>query len=308
MNCAIELADDITPATILAVHKALMHEQEHADPGAFRTEQVWLGGSSTSPHNAAFVPPHHSRVVTSIDDLCAFIGRTDVPRLAQAAIAHAQFGTIHPFNDGDGNGRTGRTGRVHAMLKQGGATTLATVPVSASLLDDTDSYFAALTAHRVGDPSPIVARFADAAFAAIGNGRQLAKGLLDVYERWSASITARRTASVWQVLPLLLSRPAVTSALTQQTTGLSQPAADNIIDQLREGGVLTRAAGGQRYVVWVASDVTHGTRRLRRPCTAALIECSDRPREPEMHRGMALSAAEPPHGPARPTSAGLRTT
>ncbi len=253
MNRALELADSVTPTTILAIHDALMRGQEHADPGRFRTEQVWIGGSSASPHSAAFVPPHHSLVVAAIDDLCTFIARTDVPLLAQSAIAHAQFETIHPFNDG--NGRTGRA-LVHAMLKQGGATTRATVPVSAGLLIDTDSYFAALTAYREGNPSPIVARFADAALAAIGNGRQLARDLLDVYESWSESITVRRTASIWQVLPSLLSQPAVTSALVQEATGLSQPAADNVIGQLREAGILTRATGAQRYVVWVATDVT----------------------------------------------------
>ncbi|WP_182376686.1 Fic family protein [Nocardioides sp. WS12] len=253
MTRACALAESTTPATILAIHEALMRGQDHADPGLFRTEQVWIGGSSASPHSAAFVPPHHSRVPAAIDDLCTYIARTDVPLVAQVAIAHAQFETIHPFNDG--NGRTGRA-LVHAMLKHGGATTRATVPVSAGLLADTGSYFAALTAYRAGDASPIVERLADASFAAIGNGRQLAGELTAVHQRWSESITIRRRSAIWQVLPLLLSHPAVTSAIVQQATGLTQPAADRVINQLREAGILTKAAGIQRYVVWVATDVT----------------------------------------------------
>ena len=43
--------------------------------------------------------------------------RTDVPALAQAAIAHAQFETIHPF--ADGNGRTGRA-LIHVVLRARG--------------------------------------------------------------------------------------------------------------------------------------------------------------------------------------------
>lgn len=253
MKRALELSDDVTSATILAIHEALMQGQIHAQPGQFRTEQVWIGGGSASPHTAAFVPPHHSRVQAAIDDLCAFIERTDLPLLAQAAIAHAQFETIHPFNDG--NGRTGRA-LVHAMLKQGGATSRTTVPVSAGLLADTDSYFAALTAYRNGDPSRIVERFSEATFAAVRNGRTLAADLVTVYETWSSALTARRTAAVWQVLPLLLSHPAVTSAVVQDATGLSQPAADNVIKQLRDAGILTKASGVQRYVAWIATDVT----------------------------------------------------
>lgn len=253
MQHAIDLPDTLTPESIVSIHEALMRGQDHADPGRFRTEQVWIGGGSASPHTAAFVPPHHSRVEAAIDDLCAFVTRTDVPLLAQAAIAHAQFETIHPFNDG--NGRTGRA-LVHAMLKLGGATTRATIPVSAGLLADTGSYFDALTAYRDGDPGPIVGRFADASFAAIGNGRQLASDLLAIHNAWTGAINARRTASVWKVLPTLLSHPAVTSTLIQESTGLSQPAADGVIDQLREAGIITKASGVQRYRVWVANDVT----------------------------------------------------
>lgn len=253
MQRAIDLAEVVTPASILAIHEALMRGQSHADPGNFRTEQVWIGGGSASPHTAMFVPPHHTRVEAAVGDLCEFIARTDVPLLAQAAIAHAQFETIHPFNDG--NGRTGRA-LVHAMLKLGGATTRSTIPVSAGLLSDTRSYFEALTEFRNGDASPIVACFADAAFAAIGNSRQLAQDLLAVYDRWGEAITARKSATVWRILPLLLSQPAVTSNLIQESTGLSQPAADNVISQLRDAGIVTKAAGVQRYVVWVAGDVT----------------------------------------------------
>jgi len=254
MQRAIDLADSVTRASILAIHEALMRDQSHADPGNFRTEQVWIGGGSASPHKATIVPPHHTRVECAVDDLCTFIARTDVPLLAQAAIAHAQFETIHPFKDG--NGRTGRA-LVHAMLKLGGATTRSTIPVSAGLLSDTNSYFEALTDFRNGDASPIVARFAEATFTAIGNGRQLAHDLVEVYEKWGESITARKSAAVWRVLPLLLSHPAVTSNLVQGATGLSQPAADNVISQLRAAGIITKAAGVQRYLVWVAADVTN---------------------------------------------------
>lgn len=253
MSRAIELADSVNPSAVLAVHAALMHDQEQAAPGRFRTEQVWIGGSSASPHGATFVPPQHPHITPAMDDLCAFIDRSDVPLLVQCAVAHAQFETIHPFNDG--NGRVGRA-LVHAMLQHGGATTRATVPVSAGLLTNTDAYFAALTDYRAGDITPIVARFVDATFAAVGNGRQLAQELVEVHDAWSASLTARRTASVWRVLPLLLSQPVVTSALIQRVVGLSQPAADQVISRLRDAGILTKASGHQRYVAWVATDVT----------------------------------------------------
>jgi Fic family protein len=97
-----------------------------------------------------FNPPHHDHVPVLIDDLVAFARRTDIPLLTQAAVAHAQFETIHPFPDG--NGRTGRA-LIHSMLRGHGLTHNVTVPVSAGLLTDTSAYFDALTAYREGEPS-----------------------------------------------------------------------------------------------------------------------------------------------------------
>ena len=185
-------------------------------------------------------------------DLIRFCHRTDMPVLVHAAIAHAQFETIHPF--ADGNGRTGRT-LVHALLKRGRATTRLTVPVSAGLLVDTESYFNALTSYRDGDATPIVERFSKAAFAAVSNGRALDRELAGIFAGWEHAIGARRDAAVWRVLPLLISQPAVTVRFIQDSTGVSQPAAQNAIDQLLAAGVLNPVGAKRRNRVWVANDV-----------------------------------------------------
>ena len=256
MQRALAGADRMTPASILAIHAALMHGQASADPGVFRSEPVWIGGSGAYPHGAQFVPPHHERIGDGIEDLSVFIGRTDLPLIAHAAIAHAQFETIHPFVDG--NGRTGRA-LVHAMLRHGRATTRTTVPISAGLLTDTSTYFTALTAYRAGDPNQIVARFSEATFAAIGNSRVLAATLKGIDERWHAVLTARRDSVAWRILPILLAQPAVTSRLVQERTGVSQPAADRALRQLSEAGIVTsrNEHGGDRRrdVVWRSDEV-----------------------------------------------------
>ncbi|MDZ7732993.1 MAG: Fic family protein [Acidimicrobiia bacterium] len=170
MSAAVSLADRIDAETILAMHEALLSRTDPDIAGRWRDQQVWIGGSHLGPHQATFVPPAHSRVPDAIADLVAFIDRDDVPIVSHAAIAHAQFETIHPFPDG--NGRTGRA-LVHAHLRNKGLTRHVTVPVSAGLLVDVDGYFESLTQYRAGNPDPIVESFANAVFAATENGRAL---------------------------------------------------------------------------------------------------------------------------------------
>ncbi|EPR77502.1 Fic protein family protein [Leifsonia rubra CMS 76R] len=170
VTAAIDLADDLNPEAILTMHRALLEKSNPGIVGSWRSDQVWIGGGSISPHNAEFIPPHHDRVPALMDDIMQFARRTDLPVIAQLAIAHAQFETIHPFPDG--NGRAGRA-LIQGMLRAGGVTKNVTVPVSAGLLGDTEGYFRALTAYRRGDVRAITETICDAAFAAINNGRAL---------------------------------------------------------------------------------------------------------------------------------------
>src|SRR5690606_11443130 len=94
-------ARSVTVDGLLRVHQRLLARtplREHA--GQIRSVQNWIGGSGFNPCSAAFVPPPPEHVEALLDDLCAFLDDESLPALAQAAIAHAQFETIHPFVDG----------------------------------------------------------------------------------------------------------------------------------------------------------------------------------------------------------------
>lgn len=252
MQRAVALADNISIDTILAAHQALLDRHAYAAPGRLRDQQVWIGSNALSPHTASFVPPHQSRVPAALDDLIAYVHRVNLPVLVQVAIAHAQFETIHPFNDG--NGRIGRT-LVHAMLRHSGVTRTLTVPVSAGLLTDTSAYLHALTDYREGYVETIIRQFINASFRAIGNGRILVDDLEQVYEGWSESLASRRGSAARRLLPHLLNQPAVNIAYVETATGVALSAAQRAVEQLEEAGILKRAGGGQRNRAWIAQDV-----------------------------------------------------
>ena len=82
-----------------------------------------------------------------MDDLVDFINLDDIPAIAQAAIAHAQFETIHPF--GDGNGRAGRC-LIHVVLRRRKVTPIVVPPTSVVLATNARRYIAGLTDFREG--------------------------------------------------------------------------------------------------------------------------------------------------------------
>lgn len=252
MNAAIDLSDNLDENSILAMHDALLRDSAPEDVGHWRDEQVWIGGGSISPHTAMFVPPHRDRVPALMADVVAFAQRTDVPVLAQAAIAHAQFETIHPFPDG--NGRTGRA-LLQGMLRHGGLTRNVTVPVSAGLLRDTDAYFSALTEYRAGYPDAIVATVSEASFAAVSNGRALVDDIQAAAARWDSLVVARSDSSVHRVKKYLLGQPVVNTKTVAANLSISDVAAQNAIDQLVDAEVLTKASAGNRNRIWQASEI-----------------------------------------------------
>lgn len=252
MDAAIALSADLDEDALMAMHSALLRETAPDFVGRWRQQQVWIGGGPLSPHDAEFIPPHHERVPELMSDLLDFVDRTDVPILVQAAIAHAQFETIHPFPDG--NGRTGRA-LIHAMLHRGGLTRNITVPVSAGLLRDPRTYFDALTAYRGGDVDAIVHAITNATFAAIRNGRELVADIMQIRESWNALITARSDSSVHRLMDLLPERPVITVAAAVASLGITDVAAGAAVNRLAASGILTQAGGGTRHRIWQATEI-----------------------------------------------------
>jgi Fic family protein len=110
LNYGLERAKSFpfTLRFICELHEKLMTNARTthlAYPGEFRTKQNWISG--TRPDNAKYVPPPVNDMKKALDHFEKFIHADDnyLP-LIKAGMLHAQFETIHPFNDG--NGRTGR--------------------------------------------------------------------------------------------------------------------------------------------------------------------------------------------------------
>lgn len=251
MEAALQMADDISEVSVLAMHRALMLHQTGFPPedaGRFRAEQVWIGRGEAGPRLADFVAPHHDRIPGALGDLVRFVKRQDVPVLVQVAVAHAQFETIHPFPDG--NGRTGRA-LAQSILRNKGLVGSTAVPISAGLLVDVRRYFDALSSFRDGDAGPIIRDFAGASRIAATTGTHLVDDLVEQLEESRARMVGiRADAAAWKILPNLVGQPAVNVKYLKNTLGLGEMAALRALDSLTEREVLTETTGKSRSRIW----------------------------------------------------------
>lgn len=238
MTDALHDGGAITSDRIEHIQATLM--RDNPTLAGWRQEPVWIGGGGSTPVTADFVPPAHPRIRSAIHDLVAFAAREDLPILAQAAIMHAQFETIHPF--ADGNGRTGRA-LVHVLLADKQLST-STVPISSGLLLDKSGYFDALTAYRRGDAGPIVTAFSMATLHAVAQGRDVACRINDVENGWRTRISARTDSAVWRVLGVLPAHPVFDAATMASAVGTDERNIHRSLRTLTEAGVLE---GGQHF-------------------------------------------------------------
>ena len=229
MQAALGAAESLTIESIVHMHHELTAGTLD-DAGKFRQQWVWVGGQS--PVTADYVAPHWKLVPAAMNDLVEFMARRDLDPLVQAAIAHAQFETIHPFTDG--NGRTGRA-LISALLMARGVTEHVVLPISSGLLHDVADYIAALTAYRAGDIEPMIRCFIQASNAAVENARILAEDISGLRDKILG--TARRTTSALKaVADFCCTEPAFTVQMVEQNTSVAPATIYRIIATLEKAG------------------------------------------------------------------------
>jgi Fic family protein len=267
MGWAIQSIEDsgtITVDHLLEVHRRLLTDTRIGrQAGEIRREQNWIGGSDYNPCSASFVPPPPEMVRQFLDDLCAFCNDDSLPAVAQAAMAHAQFETIHPFVDG--NGRTGRA-LIHLVLRRRGLATRVIVPVSLILATWAQSYVEGLTATRYRGPATSreahegcnrwIALFASACQRAAIDATAFDARTRDVEDAWRKRLgSVRANSSVDLLLRALPGAPIITVREVSELLGRSFEAANNAIDRLVEVGIIQQVKVGRRNRAFEAPDV-----------------------------------------------------
>ena len=258
MQLAVEDAaevDSFSVTEIEAVHRKLMEGAPNAHiAGRIRTQQNWIGGNDYNPCGADYVPPPPENVPALLDDLCNAVNDEILPPLVQAALVHAQFETIHPFDDG--NGRTGRT-LIQIVLRRRKIASSYVPPVSVVLARSKDRYIAGLTRFREdGGISPWIEQFAEATARAANLARAYLVAVQELQAKWkddlSASVNPRTDAGAWKLIEALPAHPMITAPVAAAAIDVSKPVVYNAIQHLQTAGVLIPLSEGARNQSWEA--------------------------------------------------------
>lgn len=270
---SLAAADEITPAGLLEAHHLLLAGTRLANHGGrVRDEQNWIGGSAYNPCTAAFVPPPPEYLGPLLEDLCAFCNADDLPAVTQAAIAHSQFETIHPFVDG--NGRTGRA-LIHVILRRRNSAPRVLPPVSLVLATWSRDYIDGLTATRYrGKPTSSVARigfnrwiglFAAACRRSVEDALAFEGRIKQVQIRWREQLGRSRAGSAAELLvERLPGAPIVTINTAADLIGRSYQQTNEAIRRLESVGILTRTTVGRRNRAFEARAILDAFNDLER--------------------------------------------
>jgi Fic family protein len=251
------------------VHGALLNGARGGDktPGEIRTSQNWIGG--TKPGDALFVPPPVRELADALSHLEKFLHDepTRTPTLIKAALAHAQFETIHPFLDG--NGRLGRLLITLVLMNERLIDTPVFYP-SLFLKQNRTEYYERLQRVRTHGEWEAWLLFFVRGVALVSEAACLTvEATLALFERDRAKVMSgrgRNLANVLRVYDYAREKAVVAVPETQRALSISQPTVNSAINALQELGILREMTGklrDRRYVYAEYVNLMSDERPLR---------------------------------------------
>jgi Fic family protein len=236
------------------VHGVLLAKGRGSEkqPGEFRTSQNWIGGSR--PGNALFVPPPPDQVLECMGSLESFLHNQTVPSLVRAALAHAQFETIHPFLDG--NGRTGRL-LVALLLCHDGVLAQPLLYLSLYLKRNRSAYYDLLQRVRThGDWEAWLDFFLRGVEETANQAAETASRLIQLFQKDRAQLHAlgRKGLSAFKLQEILQKNPVITVPRLVAKFGFSAPTANSALRLLMELGLVREITGQKRHRVFAYQE------------------------------------------------------
>lgn len=234
------------------MHEVLLRTGRGSDktPGEFRTSQNWIGG--TRPGNAIYVPPPVADMLETMSDLEKFLHRESerLPLLVDAALAHVQFESAHPFLDG--NGRIGRL-LITLLLCERQVLTTPSLYLSLYFKEHRDEYYALLQKVRLeGDWEAWIEFFLTGVRVTAEQACATAVAVRELFARDKSTIRSiPRSGSMTHVHEYFERHPIATLQQVSAGTGLSLATTAKAMERLQAPGIAQELTGRKRDRIFV---------------------------------------------------------
>lgn len=227
---------------------------EHKMPGEIRHSQNWIGGGSIN--SAHFVPPHHEHLPDLLSDWEKFWHNETlgIPVLIKIAIAHYQFETIHPFLDG--NGRIGRL-LISLQLIERGFLKYPVLYISDFFESHRPAYYDGLSQVRQqNDLQQWVLFFLEAVIDTAKHSQATFQSILELRAAYESKILklGRKAARARKLLLMLFANPVANVKQVQKHLDVGYAAANNLVNDFVELGILQEQTGFSRNRLFMMSD------------------------------------------------------
>jgi Fic family protein len=220
-------------------------------PGEFRQSQNWIGPPGGTLADATFVPPPPGELGATLAALEGFLhDERPLPLLVRTALIHAQFETIHPFLDG--NGRVGRL-LITFFLCARQTLRRPTLYLSHYFKQHRQEYYERLQAVRdSGAFEDWVGFFLRGVRDVSREGTETARQIQQLRESHRTLIhkMARGSAAAHVLLDALFAQPVVTVEHVKQVVKRSFPAANQLVADFVQLGLLRQISPGARNRVF----------------------------------------------------------
>ncbi|HTK15411.1 MAG TPA: Fic family protein [Acidimicrobiia bacterium] len=234
------------------IHAELMQGTRggHRYPGEFRRTQNWIGPAGAPLSSATFVPPPVHEMNAALTDLERFLHEADeLPALIHAALAHAQFETIHPFVDG--NGRVGRL-LITFLLCHRGVLHRPLLYLSHYLKRYRADYYALLMAVREeGDWESWIRFFVSGVEQTANEATVTARAVVGLRDEHRERVPDFGLGlNGFRLIDLLFERPLVNVNLVKDALDVSFVTANRLVERFASEGFLEEVTGGRRNRVF----------------------------------------------------------
>ena len=242
--------EPVIVADVEEMHRRLFEATaQQPDSGILRSDQNWIGRQGQrTPAQAHFVPPPPEIVPSLLEDTLKYVSAPVWGHpIAKAALAHLQFETIHPFEDG--NGRVGRALIHTAMHRDIGLG--VPLPLSAAIGARQDDYYEAVRTYQTyigtadadgrSEAACAAIRYiADAVAVACHYGQVVARVTGEMERSWD-DLGLRSHSTAAAILAQMATMPVANSRYLCEATGQSPRAVRRALSHLTSEGVLAEA-------------------------------------------------------------------